>query len=140
MRQTPASTVGTAGCASGQEDALDVLCVPSSSRVHSACLKFISCLKSSSGNCAQLSLCLFQDCKFLGKKGSSVGEARECWAGLFPAGQPNSSLGIPSKAKLSPSIRAEIRTVAKLSKLRDKQKSWESGGEREALVQCGKEK
>lgn len=42
-----------------------------------------------------------------------MGEAREGWAGLFPAGQPNSSLGIPSKAKLSPSIRAEIRAAAR---------------------------
>lgn len=98
--------------------------VPFSSSAHSVCLKFICCLKTSSGNCEQLSPCLFQDCKFLGKKGSNVGEARECWAGLFPAGQPNCSLGIPSKAELSPSIRAEISIVAtgQAQQVRDKQK------------------
>lgn len=61
---------------------------------------------------------------FLGKKESDLGEARECWAGLLPSGQPNSSLGISSKACCHPPSRQKkgFWPEAKHSKLRDKQK------------------
>lgn len=61
---------------------------------------------------------------FLGKENSNVGEARECWAGFLPAGQPNSSLGVSSKACCHPPSRQKkgFWPEAKHSKLRDKQK------------------
>jgi len=85
----------------------------------------------SSGNCDQLNLCLLRDCMFLGKEESNVGEARECWAGLLPAGQPNSSLGVSSKACCHPPSRQKkgFWPEAKHSKLRHTEESCVFGGE-----------
>ena len=60
----------------------------------------------------------------MGEKESDLGEAGECWAGLLPAGQPNSSLGVSSKACCHPPSRQKkgFWPGAKHSKLRDKQK------------------
>lgn len=60
----------------------------------------------------------------MGKEESDLGEARERWAGLLPAGQPNSSLGVSSKACCHPPSRQKkgFWPEAKHSKLRDKQK------------------
>lgn len=60
---------------------------------------------------------------FLGKEESNMGEGRECWAGLLPAGQPNNRFGTSSKASChSPSRQKKgFWPEAKHSKLRDKQ-------------------
>lgn len=98
--------------------------VSSNSNVLCVCLNFICCLKISSGNCDQLNLCLLRDCLFLGKEERNLGEAREFWAGLLPAGQPSSSLGVSSKACCHPPPRQKkgFWPEAKQCKLRDKQK------------------
>lgn len=84
------------------------------------CLNFKTLL----GIVISSNLCLLRDCLFVGKEESDLGEARECWAGLLPAGQPNSSLGVSSKACCHPPSRQKkgFWPEAKHSKLRDKQK------------------
>lgn len=116
--------------------------VYSSSSILCVCLNFICCLKISSENCGRLSLCLLWDCMFLGKRESDLGEARECWAGLLPAGQPKSSLGVSSKACCHPPSRQKkgFWPAAKHSKLRGKQKRVCVCGEENESDFCSLEK
>lgn len=117
--------------------------VSSSSSTPCVCLNFICFLKTFSGIFDQVSLWLLWGCMFLGKEGSNMGEGRECWAGLLPAGQPNSSFGTSSKASCHPPSRQKKRfwPEAKHSKLRQTMKrelcAWRTI---RVVLQFGREK